>query len=60
MKTARKTLRFCRKQHYALKDEQGQITNNRDEVIKVVEEFYQKLYSLLGTSVKPLLSVLRY
>ena len=34
-----------RKQLYALKDEQGQITNNRIEVIKVAEEFYRNLFS---------------
>ena len=45
MMIARRTLGIGRKQLYALKDKQDQITNNRDEVIKVVEEFYRKLYS---------------
>ena len=40
MKTARK-LSIDRKQLYSLKDEQGQITNNKDEMINVAEEFYR-------------------
>ena len=43
MKIERRTLGIGRKQLYALKD--GQIINNRDELIKVAEEFYRKLYS---------------
>ena len=40
-----KTLVISKKQLLASKDEHGQITNNKDVLIKVVEEFYRKLYS---------------
>ena len=32
-------------QLYTLRNERDQITNNRDEVIKIVEKFHRKLYS---------------
>ena len=44
MTTARKTLDTGGMQLYTLKDEQSQVINNRDEMIKVVEEFYRKLF----------------
>ena len=43
MKIARKTLCINRKQQYSSKDEQDQIINNRDEMMKVVKELYRKL-----------------
>ena len=45
LKITKRTLAISRKQLYVLKDEQGQIANIKDEVIKVVEEFYRKLHS---------------
>ena len=45
MRLAKRTVGIDRKQHYALKDELGHITFTWDEVIKVAEEFYRKLYS---------------
>ena len=45
MKLARRTLGISRKQLYTLKDEYGQITFNRDKMIKVMGKFYRKLYS---------------
>ena len=45
MKVTKSALGIGNNQLFALKDEQGVITNNRDEVIKVAEKFYRKLYS---------------
>ena len=45
METTRRTFDIGKKQLFALEDEQVQITNNRDEVIKVPGEFYRKLYN---------------
>ena len=42
---ARRKLGIGSKQLYALKDETGQITFIRDEVIKVAEKLYKTLYS---------------
>ena len=53
-----RTLGIGRKQLYALKDEQGQITNNRDEMIMVAEELYSRppkgVLNVVRTSCAPL------
>ena len=45
MEIAKKTLRIGRHKMYALKNKHDQNTNNKAEVIKVVEKTYRKLYS---------------
>ena len=45
MKLERRTLGIGRKQLYTLKDEHSQIAFNSNEIIKVVDKFYRKLYS---------------
>ena len=46
-----RTIGIGRKQLYALKVEQDQITN-REEVIKIAEDFYRKLYSSNDRQIK--------
>ena len=52
MKIARRTLGIGIKHMYALNDGQGQIINSIDELIKVAEEFYTKLYSIFDRQTK--------
>ncbi len=45
MKTTKKRLGVGRHQSFALKDANGNVTNNMEEVLRVAEEFYTELYS---------------
>lgn len=45
IKMAKRKLGQGRKQMFALRNENGEMTRNRDEVIKVAEKFYKTLYS---------------
>ena len=45
IKMARRKLGQGRKQMFALRNKDGELTSNREEVIKVAEEFYKNLYS---------------
>merc|ERR1712035_15532 len=44
VKTAKNKLGIRKNQMYAIKKPNGELTYNRNEIIKVVEDFYSELY----------------
>ena len=53
VKTARRNLDIGKPQIQALKAEDGSVIINRDKILKRVEEFYQQLYDVQGSSATP-------
>ena len=45
MKTAKRRLGIGRNQIYAIKKPDGEVTYNKNEIIRVVENFYRDLYN---------------
>ena len=45
MKAAKRRLGIGRNQMYAIKKPDGEVTHNKNEIIKVVEDFYRDLYN---------------
>ncbi len=48
VRTTRRRLEIGRRQLFALKDANGNVTTNMDEVVRVAENFYSDLYSDLN------------